>query len=466
MRRCTAFIFLSLVIGPARGTDLLVDYIMMPQDLAQAEQEVFDVILSDLSTQNLDRATEQLNALTARLADSPAKPILIGNLGIMKALAGNSDEAVQHLSDAVSQVDENVGPFSETLVDLLVARAIINVNSGAMEQAEDDLRRAQHITHRQQGVYNESQLPIIQQLTAVHLAKGMILSADREQRFNLRINEQVLGEDSEGLVPVLASVGSYFASRADTFPVLPATPSIEMKSQAEAFTTPYRTALFRESIDLFERAIDIIETKYGENDLRLVPLLKDLASARLLQGSSARFAESAHERAARIVTSNPDTDIPDRAAALVDLADIYTITGDGRAKKTYREAWALLQEPAYEGTRNELFGTPKRLFPEEVRIIAINRQPLSVEEGTHLYADVEYQVMDNGRVASIKIVDSNVPNGDLASLRSVLRGTKFRPRMVDGDPVATKGMSLHQTFRVWPRDPTFDASMKASPTGP
>lgn len=464
-------ILLGCVFGAQASEEYLELMINVPDFEDSAIQAGVDAALERIDERAYPEAEMEFGKVIARLeknggADARTVAYLIANRGVLKAINAGATDALLDLDTAIERLEAVGGPFDRNLIDMLIARGLISRDVEAFEIAEESLRRAQHIAHRHDGVYTRDQLPIVRHLTNVHLAQGMVLNADREQRFNLRISEQTFGEDSEEIVPVLEQIGTYFANRGEALPVVPPITSKEFQSQAEAFTEQYRIGLFRESIDLFDRAIDIVENHHGPNDLRLVRILRGLAEARLMQRTAGRYAERAMERAVSIVDANPGTDVTDRARILVDLGDVYTITSDHRADETYLQAWNLLtgaDDPALIEVRNELFGTPTRLFPDKIRAIALDRQPSSVEAGNPLYADVEFSVVENGRVSNVKIVDGNVPNEEMNMLRRHLRSAKFRPRIVNGEIVGTEGLMLHQTFEVIDPDPEFNASFETGP---
>jgi tetratricopeptide (TPR) repeat protein len=321
-----------------------------------------------------------------------------------------------------------------------MARGLTQAELNFFEDAEESFRRAQHISHRNGGVYTPAQLEIINHITRLNLKQGLYTDADREQNFNLRISEQAYGKNSEELIPVLERLGGYFATRGD---MIPLTTNV-------ADYRYYRDTLFRQSLDMYRRAIKIIEDNHGVNDMRLVGPLRGLARARLLQITNRSASEAALERALSIVESNPDADIPDRVRAMIYLGDMYTITGDGRARDVYLKVWAIMQnDPAYDELRADIFGTPTRLHPELTGVLYLKRKPdAATAQDIELYIDVSYSVKANGRVGDIHLVDKNVPNEQVRYIRAQLADTRFRPRIFDGELVSTENLMIHQTFQV------------------
>lgn len=448
--RPVLFILLLCCMSSSHASEHYLDYLFREPALRnEAVQREFNGIMSSLDEREYESAHEQIELLFDHLdieIDQVTYGQLLADRGIVNAVIGKHQEGIDWLSLGIEAVESVAGPYDGLLIEMLVVLGLINQDLNEFEAAEEAMRRAQHIAHRHGGVYTKEQLPILDHLTNIHQAQGLIFSADREQRFNLKISEQVYGGDSEEIVPILERLGHYFASRGDSIPSF--TPSVS-RSELQAFTQQYRASLFRESIDLFERAIRILEDSYGPNDLRLVEPLQGLARARLLQRAAYRYAENAMERIVGIVESNPSTDLADRARAIVALGDTYTLTSDHRAAEKYLEAWQLLaQDEDHTDLQNELFGTPTRLYPEVVKPMVLEHQPYSTEPGIPLFADLEFTVVKSGRVASVKVVDANVPNEDRTLLRSTMRASRYRPRIADGEIVETEGLMLHQTYQV------------------
>lgn len=366
---------------------------------------------------------------------------LVVNDGIILVAAEHYEDGLVQITQGLDLMEQRTSPFSSSLINAIMAKGITEFALDNLETALDTYRRAQHITHRQGGVYTEEQLPIVDHLTSTHLRQGKIGSADQQQRFALRVAEQTYGPNSIELVPMLTRLGSYFATRGSTYPV-----SLDLSSNEARM---FRSELFDDAVAFFERAITIVEQTHGRNDVRLVEALRGLARARMLQRTNTTLAEEALERSLAIVESNPDSDLTDRANAMIALGDLYIITGDTRAAETYLVAWHLLQEN--ESTRqlaSRLFGTPTRVAPAQRSVRTLHRQPDNTDPGDPLYVSLEYSVTVEGRVQNVKVIDKNVPNDKVRNMREDIRRTRFRPRIKEGEILPTDGLVLYQPFQV------------------
>lgn len=375
---------------------------------------------------------------------------VLSNSAILQALGGNRGVSIYQSTQAVELIEVS-DPFHPDLFNILMVKSYTQNAEDMHTAAEDSLRRAQHIAHRQDGVYTPRQLPIIETLAGIKIATGEFLDADQEQRFNLKVSERAYGVASEELMPTLNKLGSYFADRGSSIPLNTA--------QEQRL---YRDRLFRESTRVFERSISIIEEKYGDTDLRLIDPLKGLSRTKFKQGFGRANAERPMERVLEIVRGNPATDKADHAKALVALADLYTITTDSRAGDRYLEAWQLLaDDPVQEELRYELFARPRRLLPEVPILPVLYRHPVGVEKGDELFVDIEYDIREDGRVRNAAVTDGNVSNSDRKLMRDFVSTMRFRPRLVDGQLIKTEGMSLHQNYRFKEREPETKISISS-----
>ena len=366
----------------------------------------------------------------------------LSNAAILDAVSGDRKNALLRTDKAVELIEAS-DHFHPDLLNILMVKSYTHNAEDMHLNAEDDLRRAQHIAHRMDGVYTTKQIPIIKSLVGIKIVRGEYREADQEQRFSLRVSERAYGVASEELMPTLERLGVYFAGRGSSIPL-----------NTNQDGRLYRDRLFRESSRMFERSITMIEDKHGDNDLRLLAPLKGLSRTKYLQGYGRISAERPMERALQIVQNNPATDTIDQARAIVTLADLYTITSDVRSSTLYLEAWQLLAEDeAYAELRYELFGQPHRLKPEVPIAPVLIRHPIDVEKGTELYVDIQYNIREDGKVRDAKVLDGNVPNADRRMMRDFVSTMRYRPRIADGELQMTEGMSLHQTYRVKQKKP-------------
>ncbi len=446
IRSCIVLLCLFALPLKAATNENVLDYFFEDIELAGTKnQRLFQQTMGLIRKGQLDNATEVAEELVNqndKLAET--QPIrfgkLLANLGILLAKQGLSEDAIATLDPASTYIESRANPYSQAVLKVTLARAVVQETLEHYEIAEESFRRAQHITHRIGGVYTTAQFDMVNHITQINLAQGKAMEADREQEFKLRISEQAYGGDSEQIVPNLLSLGAYFASRGEMIPA---------RSSAEA--RYYRDSLIRRSQDLYRRAIIIIEDNYGELDLRLIEPLRGLARAKLSQKMHLGAAEHALERTLSIIEANPDTGIPDRLKAMIQLADLYTISNDRRAWDMYRAAWVLTESAKNkEQLQTEIFGEPKRLHPDIPGTLYLDQRPNAAiaDINADLFIDFGFVVTATGRVKNIEVLEANVPYFEVRYLRALLAIARYRPRIQDGDLVETQDLVMHQRFSI------------------
>ena len=431
----------SPICGAAQET---LRYLYSPT-LDEKQQLLYDRIVVHARNAEFDNALELSEALLELSEKSISEePVVYGKLkinhGIIQSASKLYDLALISIEDGLEIMETRKNPFSTDITKAMMAKGITEYTLQLTEDAEDSFRRAQHVMHRNQGVYAAKQLDVINWITRTHLKSERSESADREQKFSLRVAEKAYGPDSLKMIPHLSRLGAYFANRGSTIP-----PMLHSTERLK------RDLLFKSAIDMYERAVIIIEDNYGENDARLVDPLRGLAKARMLQFTNRRYAEAPLIRSLSIVESNPNADIGDRARAMVDLGDLYTILADDKAEEVYKNAWDMLQgDEQSRMVADRLFGAPTRLYPRSDGVLYLDRQP-DVGRGSPLFVTLEYTVNSNGKVGPIKVTGKNVPNEQVRLLRQRIKHTKFRPRIDDGELVDTPGLTYYQPYQVYKR---------------
>ena len=432
---------LLLAVLPLQAADSITNYFFRTISAPSLTQQN-SALMAALDSERYEDAMSLSQGLVGmaesdQTIDKLSYARVLSNAAILDAVGGDRNNAILRTGLAIELIEAS-DPFHPDLLNILMVKSYTHNAEDMHLSAEDDLRRAQHIAHRMEGVYSKKQIPIIESIVSIKLTRGEYRNADQEQRFNLKVSEQAYGIAGEELMPTLERLGAYFADRGS---------SISLNTNQD--DRLYRDRLFRESTRMLERSIKIIEDKYGAADLRLLLPLKGLSRTKYLQGYGRIHAKRPMERALEIVKNDPATDTIDQVRAMVDLADLYTITSDIRGSALYLEAWQLLaEEEAYAELRYELFGRPHRLKPEVPIAPVLARQPVEVEKGNELYVDIQYDIREDGKVRNARVLDGNVPNADRKMMRDFVTGMRFRPRITDGELQITEGMSLHQTYRV------------------
>ena len=419
--------------------DLLVPSITISEELQISYTEIESLLA--------DRYFEEAIALAEEIFENnnflkTTKPIAYGklatNLAIVFSYAGQHEDSIAMSEKALAHLEPLLPQFSPELISVILARSYTLITMEELDEARQQLRRAQHITHRHDGVYTVSQLPIIEKLFEISARTGDYLNADKQRLFTLQILKKTHGSQSEELLPALVDLGRYYGERAAS-----------TGQFGDGQLNHLRQSLFRQSIEMYEEAISIIEEKFGKTDPRLIAPLQGIARTRYIQRSNKK-SEQAAERALALIESNPATDTQDKVYAIIRVGDLYTLTADKRASDLYLRAWRLIQESdEFKGQRSEIFGRPQRLWPRARSIVYLDRRPTTADDtNKDLFINAEYTVKSNGRVGNVRLLNKNVPNNEVRSLRTHLYETRFRPRIVEAVLVDAPNLVFKQRFVV------------------
>lgn len=387
-------------------------------------QKVHDQMMEQRRAGNLQAAVATASRIIQLVKQKAVQsnPLMLArpysNLATLQLSAADLENAKTNYNLSIELIESHQGVFAAELILPLHGLGMTLTEAGDYSQASLALRRAQHITHRIFGVYTLHQIDMIDQLSRVDLLQENLPAADQERKFALKISEVAYGKDDPLLVPAIEKLARYFVSRGNN----------------------------RDAVKLYRRSIDIIEKNFSENDLRLSDPLLSLGKIGMQQADFRSRGERALQRRQTIISESVEADVVDQVQALVDLADAYIISNNRKAATVYRDAWELIKDKAdFAELREEIFGTPMRLYPNP-KIYLIDRFPSAGAK--ELYIDVEFTVRVDGHVIDIEIIDANVPNESTRHLRSRLYGYRYRPRMVDGQPVASEKLTLHQPFEI------------------
>ena len=355
---------------------------------------------------------------------------------------GQIVQAARSYSNAIAMIERREGIFSPELIDPLVELGVTYARGGEEQLAVDAMLRARHITHRDGGLFNAEQIPIIDHLTEIYVATGEISDATREQRFAFRIVERGCDGKDACMVDGLYKMARWYSRTG-------------------------RNSLARK---LYRRAIDALEAEYGANDLRLVEPLQGIAASYEREGFRRKEGEKALERAVQIYTDQQYGDAIEHASALAKLGDWHTLNSDfDEAAEVYRRAWqVLVEQGATPAQANAFFAQPARLRYSPP-IPVFNDQAWHISRIADSTVVVQFTVTGEGRVEDATVVEADVSRRVYHDVRDAVKRARYRPRVVDGELVSTTGVQLQQSFtylRDLPQQQQDDPFARRNPTCP
>ena len=321
--------------------------------------------------------------------------------------------------------------------------------------AVENFQQAVALTRRHEGLLTEAQVPLLEKYIDSLTELGRFPEALQGYKYILRIATRKYGETSPALAPTLERIGRWYT----------------------------QVGLYDQARRTFRRAIDLVETGEGQKSPKLIGPLTALAACnrrQLIDPDQELFTVPDAERTTLYhdpvmgpsATVSPQTlategerallraaDIADERAepSPVQVADVRTQVGDWyqsrgmaeRALPNYQKAWLAASRVAqrHEGKPivEALFGAPVLLQivrPEGWDRFAA-RPPEQVETRNVV---VEFTVNADGFADKVKVIDDSGDARRAQRTTEALHTARYRPRMENGVPVATTGISFTQPW--------------------
>ncbi len=330
-------------------------------------------------------------------------------------------KAADAFDQVIALVESRDGMFSHDLIPPLTESAVAYRESGNHEQAVANLRRAKFITHRDSGIMNLEQVPIIDALTETLMSGREFLEADREQRFAMQVFERRYGEEDPEVVDGIYRLARWYR----------------------------RTGQYPRARALYRRAIGILETAFGLDDMSLVTPLRGIAATYQLQGTRRGEGEKSLLRAIALFEKQEDNvDLVEYGENLIALGDWYLLSSKRkRAQEVYARAWKAIVDATGSPERAEvMLGVPTRLRYVPPHPSQFENIRWTTEEKVDRYVDAFFTVTAEGTVKDIEVASSNAPHRVKREVRLAVGSARYRPRLVDGVPAETDGVQLRQVF--------------------
>ena len=353
---------------------------------------------------------------------------------------GELREAEANYTTAITLLEKREGFLSPHLTDPLVGLGATYIRGEQYPQATETYERALRVNHVNDGFYNPEQNPIRDGLTEGYLGLRKIEKANFHQEAQVSAAQRTLGKDNPQMVAPLTKLGRWY----------------DRSYQAESARLAYQTAARivekngdENSPELVEPLLAIAET-YRQQALLPPDPESSQAPETLLPTTSMML-----RRALEIVEHQQPPDPEQRARILVKLGDLYLMWGKrNTASDRYLEAWQALSADGLQVRRDEYFAAPVRIMgpvPPAIFPVPSSKtgapDPKSLEPG---FVVVRFDVDRLGRVMDVTVVEADPANLLEKRVTDAARAAVFRPRYVDGAPVATTGLILRHAFRYAP----------------
>ena len=353
------------------------------------------------------------------------------NLGILQNAIGQYETAAQNFNSAIGIIESVEDRLNLSLVEPLKGLGKSQLEIGNFNQAKKTFNKAAHITHVNEGPHNFIQMEILESILETDFRMGNIKDVRNIlERINI-LNLKKFEENSIALLPALKKHADW----------------------------QNRLGYFRDERETYKRIIRIIELNYDKNSKLLIdPLIKMGKSFYFIDRTVIEnergmlTGEMYFKRAIRIAEKIDDISDREYINTKLSLADCYIYEGlVGRARAIYANIWRYLSTSDERLLlRNEYLSEPiqiieARPLPRYARNLSDkNIKPDETATGT---INVSYNVSARGRVQNVKTEASPKEFFEMKQIvQREIRNRVYRPKIINGKPVATNALTFEHTF--------------------
>jgi tetratricopeptide (TPR) repeat protein len=410
----------------AETTDPADQNVLKISPLDQAHAEFLKLFEAGRYPEARDAASQVLEITRWSYGNASLEAALAQiNLATVQSRTGEYDAAIENYTKSIAIIEKAEGIISTRLLNPLMGLASAYNASGAYDLGLLTYERTLRINHVEHGLQNERQMPIRDGLTESYVGLGELKKAGFQQEVQVAIIRKEFGEDSAQILPSIYKLANWYGRT----------------NQPEEEAYQYYTA------------VRIIQKNTDSQNPNQIDAIRNLAV--VYQGMN--MPAEAIRLLKRAYRLNAEADSPDPLLAAdiqVQIGDFYNLFGSrGDAQRYYVEAWNTLEQLGEQETRLEkYFGSPVNLrndmlppvYPDNSKTMELfQKDPAEFMSG---YLTAEYDIDTTGRVQNIRIIESYPVDLLDKRVSRILSRQTFRPRILDGAPVETKGEQLQHEF--------------------
>jgi len=410
-----------------------------------------------------DEALPFAERVVALSEDSPERdhelPIAYNNLGATQLKLGNFAAAEASYIKSLELLESNQGISSRRLIVPLAGLGATYAATDQHGKAAELIDRALAVSRRADGLFNLTQLPLIDLTADSRYAIGDYGGVERERQYALKVLEQNYGYADPRIIPAALSLGEFYESLQE----YPAARAMYLRVRDTALKEgSYNVVGVRAMVSICRthRLQYTMDPDSLEEDIPLRdPISGELVGrvyreSRVPPPAADRTGLKSAEEAVEILRAATDPPKDLFAEALLELADWYQTTSRPQlAIPLYAEASTLYATGEFTGKGNPLVA-PRMIF---------YRAPLSSKRGVgdtttqyHVRSTVfQFVVSENGDTENIQVVSTDMAEGQLSQARRAISRAIYSPRFENGRAVPTEGVQFTSDWyeELEPGDP-------------
>ena len=371
---------------------------------------------------------------------------------------------MQRYQERLGQLQAEHGAYESSLSEAWFGLGDAQQILGMHKQAIVSFKRAMHVQRVNGGLYNLAIIPIIDRLIDSYASSRNWKEVDRQHDFLLSINREVYQWPDAKILPSIEKLANWnmyaFFENVDEMPLLHLKQAQSLFVQAAqlvietASEKDLRLATFYRGQAVAEYYLNEYERNKAEQQQRFESVNQFGMNSNSYLPRSKSVLKKSHfnrllpiKKMVEIYKDDDDASKVHYEKALVEMGDWYLIIGlRSLAFENYRKAYVSLNESgANDDMLKTLFSKPKLLGDFANDYAAY----FDVDQINMLKAHVsmELDVDAVGRVTHVDVVRAEPENSsqERKAVRS-MRLSRFRPRIIDGETVASTAVHYRHTY--------------------
>jgi len=415
------------------------------------DQEEFQ---SRLASKDWDGAVAAAQRMVTTARQAPAAPerlsAVLSQLGNAQLGKGDFVAAELAFTEALRTLEPIARSADTRLIDPLRGLGFALAEQSKHADAVPYMEKALAILRRTAGLFDMSQQSLLRELAASLTELGKPGAADQQMQYLQRVGEHAYGAEDPRITPLLCTMADWYLQRGQ----------------------------INEARDYFRRALYIVQKNNGENDLAAVEPLRGYARSFVRELILSNYGirvqsetisavpdsgpgearpldphflnadgERALLRALAILDANPARAPDALLETLLQAGDWFQIKDQPqKALPYYQRVVASVPANLDANLRDTVLGYPVPVYYPTPQLAARNLgRPAN--EVTERFVQVEFTVTAEGYIKDERIVEQDATGRQASQTLEAMRGARYRPKFVNGEPVETLAVSFRQTFK-------------------
>lgn len=366
--------------------------------------------------------------------------------------------------NSITDLETDHGAYYYGIGEKLLSLGLNLRKQGEYQEAIDAFGRALYLNRVNQGLHNLNQLPIVELLIETNTAISDWNALDENYNYLYWVYLRNYGNDKLELLPIIDRLARW---NLNAYKFVPASElpyyyllnalkfykgAIEIIEQQNGDMSPLLiNPLYGITLTSYEMTAHVVNAKNADeifNSIRRYEI-REQAAMRMERSrgemayNSYKRGKKAMQRVVDVYRNSSILPVESHALALTHLADwLFIFNRKQSAMKTYKKAYQLMSESNSEQiSLEEIFGKPKSL--------PVIRIPLEYKQiNRDRFVLAKFDVSKSGRAKEITILESQPSDSKtfLRHARKTIKATQFRPRMLDGQAVATQNVNVRYIF--------------------